>query len=111
MLPDDQNGGALDIWAEGWARGDSAIIYRVLDDSFTFSGLHNLVPVDKRSFKMYWVGLRTSVEETGGPAAVRGTFASLKNKIRRKVFQIVSALSTLSLHRLKTRWLSQDTGR
>ena len=84
-MSDDQNGAALDIWGEGWSRGDSAIIYRVLDDSFTFSGLPNKEAIDKRNFKMYWVGLRATVEETGGPKSVSGHFAILKNTIRRKV--------------------------
>eukprot|EP00092_Neocalanus_flemingeri_P008363 GFUD01009019.1.p1 GENE.GFUD01009019.1~~GFUD01009019.1.p1 ORF type:complete len:261 (-),score=82.23 GFUD01009019.1:92-874(-) len=81
----DENVACLDTWGDGWARGDSAIIYRLLDDSYLFSGLPNTEPVDKRNMKMFWVGFRSGIEEAGGPKAVSSNFAKFKNVMRRMV--------------------------
>merc|ERR1712142_1284538 len=70
----------LDTWAEGWVRGDSAILYKLLDDSFMLDGLSGEDVVNKRGFKMFWVGFRLMVEESGGPKSVSGNFTKLKNK-------------------------------
>jgi len=75
----------LDKWAEGWVRGDSAILYKLLDDTFTLDGLSGEDVVTKRGFKMFWVGFRLMVEESGGPKSVSGNFTKLKNKIRTKM--------------------------
>ena len=84
-MSDDENNATLDIYNLGWERGDSAIIYRVIDDSYTFSGLPNTEPVDKKNFKMFWVKFRSTIEDGGGPPSVSGDFMKFKNAIRKKV--------------------------
>eukprot|EP00092_Neocalanus_flemingeri_P096001 GFUD01122183.1.p1 GENE.GFUD01122183.1~~GFUD01122183.1.p1 ORF type:complete len:119 (+),score=42.57 GFUD01122183.1:108-464(+) len=80
-----RNNDALDSYSLGWARGDSSIIYKIADDSYTFSGLPNMEPVDKLNFKMFWVNFRSNVEDGGGPKATSSEFMKFKNVIRREV--------------------------
>ena len=61
-ITDTENNEALNTYSLGWARGDSAIIYRVVDDSYTFSGLPNMEPIDKINFKMFWEKFRSNME-------------------------------------------------
>ena len=84
-MTDTENNTALDTYSLGWVRGDSAIIYRVVGDSYTFSGLPNMEPIDKINFKMFWVNFRSNVEDGAGPKSVSGEFMKFKNVIRRKV--------------------------
>lgn len=84
-IPIDENSQALDTYSVGWAKGDSSIIYEVVDDSYTFSGLPNMDPVDKSNFKMFWKTFRSNVEVGGGPKAASNEFMKFKNIIRRKV--------------------------
>ena len=56
-----ENNKALDIYADGWAKGDSSIIYEVLNDSYKFSGLPNMDPVEKEKFKAFWVDFRSNI--------------------------------------------------
>ena len=84
-MSDTENIQALDTYSLGWARGDSAIIYKIVDDSYTFSGLPNMEPVDKLNFKMFWVNFRSNVEDGGGPQSVSSDFMKFKNVVRRKV--------------------------
>ena len=84
-MSDEENNQALDTYSLGWARGDSAIIYKVVDNSYTFSGLPNMEPVDKLNLKMFWVNFRSNVEDGGGPKMVSSEFMKFKNIIRRKV--------------------------
>ena len=95
-MTDTENNAVLDTYSLGWARGDSAIIYRVVHDSYTFSGLPNMEPIDKINFKMFWVNFRSNVEDGGGPKSVSGEFMKFKNIIRRKV----SSLSSIHLNNL-----------
>ena len=95
-MSDSDNIVALDIYSLGWARGDSAIILRVVDDSYTFSGLPGMEPVAKQDFRGFWVNFRSSIEDGGGPKAVSGEFMKFKNIIRRKVTQTLNQL--ISLH-------------
>ena len=82
---DTENNAAHYISTLGWARWDSAIIYRVVDDSYTFSGLPSMEPIDKINFKMFWVNFRSNIEDGGGPKSVSSEFMKFKNVIRRKV--------------------------
>ena len=61
IMTDQANNEALDTYSLGWARRNSAIIYRGLDNSYTFSGLPNMEPVDKINFKMFWVYFRSNI--------------------------------------------------
>ena len=85
MAQEEENIAVLDTYSLGWAKGDSTIIHRVVDDSYTFSGLPNMEPVDKINFKMFWAKFRMNIEEGGGPAQSSGEFMKFKNVIRRKV--------------------------
>ena len=76
---------ALDRYNSGWLKGDSAVIYRELADTYTFSGLPNVETVDKRGFKMFWVNFRSTVEDEGGPKAVSSRFMVLKCAVRKEV--------------------------
>ena len=84
-MTDNENNAALDIYSLGWARGDSAITYRVVDDSYTFSGLPNMEPIDKVNFKMFWVNFRSNIQDGGGPEYGSWEFMKFKNIIRRKL--------------------------
>merc|ERR1712200_104422 len=80
-----ENNKALDIYADGWAKGDSDIIYEVLNDTYKFSGLPNMDPVEKEKFKAFWVDFRSNIESGGGPPTTSTEFMNFKNVIRRKV--------------------------
>ena len=82
-MTDTENNAVLDTYSLGWARGDSDIIYRVVDDSYTFSGLPNMEPIDKINFKMFWVNFWSNIEDGGGPKSVSGEFMKFKNINRR----------------------------
>ena len=69
-----ENNKALDIYADGWAKGDSSIIYEVLNDSYKFSGLPNMDPVEKEKFKAFWVDFRSNI----GKDIFSSTFAIVK---------------------------------
>ena len=84
-MANEKNFDVLDAYSDGWAKGDSAKIYNYFSDSFTFSGMPNMAPVDKVSFKMFWVTLRSNIEDMEGPAAVSGQFMELNNTILREV--------------------------
>ena len=85
-MANEINFDVLDAYSDGWAKGDSAKIYNLFADSFTFSGMPNMAAVDKVSFKMFWVTLRSKIEEMGGPTAVSSDFMVLKNSIIREVY-------------------------
>ena len=84
-MSDSENNKALDIYSNGWAKGDSEIICEIVDDSYTFSGLPNMDPIDKANFKPFWVEFRSNVEKAGGPESISNEFMIFKNVIRRKV--------------------------
>ena len=84
-MTDTENNAALNTYSLGWARGDSAIIYQVVDDSYTYSGLTKMEPIDNINFKMFWVNFRSNIEDGGGPKSVSGEFMNFNNVIRRKV--------------------------
>ena len=84
-MSDQENNDALDTYSLGWTRGDCATILRVVNDTYTFSGMPNMEPVDKINFKMFWVNFRSNIEDGGGPQAVSSKFMQFKNIIRRKV--------------------------
>ena len=65
--------------------GDSSVIYEVLNDSYKFSGLPNMDPVEKEKFKDFWVDFRSNIESKGGPKITSDEFMKFKNVIRRKV--------------------------
>ena len=88
-MANEKNFDVLDAYSDGWAKGDSAKIYNYFSDSFTFSGMPNVAPVDKVSFKMFWVTLRSKIEDMGGPAAVSGQFMDLNNTILREVNYLI----------------------
>ena len=105
-LPDEENNEVLDTYSLGWARGDSSIIYKTVDDSYTFSGLPNMEPVDKPNLKPFWVKFRSSVEDGGGPKSASSDFMKFKNVIRRKVKTalILMAMFSFSPLRLEMAW-------
>ena len=84
-MSDRENSAALDIYSLGWERGDSAIISRVLDTSYTFSGLPNMKPLGNQDFKVSWSEFRSSIEDDGGPKSESYELKTFKNVIRRKV--------------------------
>jgi hypothetical protein len=84
-MSDRENNAVLDTYSLGWARGDSAIIYLVVDDSYIFSGLPNMEPIDKINLKMFRVNFRSNIEDGVGPKSVSGEFMKFKNIIRRNV--------------------------
>ena len=81
----DKNKKCLDAYSLGWSRGDCSIILSVAEDTYTFSGLPNMEPVDKINFKMFWVNFRSNIEDGGGPKSVSSEFMKFKNVIRRQV--------------------------
>ena len=84
-MSDSENNEALDIYSDGWAKGDSEIICEIVDDTYTFSGLPNMDPIDKANFKSFWVEFRSNVEKAGGPELISNDFMIFKNVIQRKV--------------------------
>ena len=66
-------------------KGDSEIICEIVDDSYTFSGLPNMDPIEKANFKPFWVDFRSNVEKAGGPESISNEFMIFKNVIRREV--------------------------
>eukprot|EP00092_Neocalanus_flemingeri_P046337 GFUD01052105.1.p1 GENE.GFUD01052105.1~~GFUD01052105.1.p1 ORF type:complete len:163 (+),score=50.29 GFUD01052105.1:39-491(+) len=84
-MSNDKSFDALDADSDAWTKGDSAKIYNLLEDSYTFSGLPNMAPVDKTSFRMFWLTFRSKVENVGGPPAVSSDFMVLKNSILREL--------------------------
>ena len=89
----DKNQESLDTYSSGWSRGDCSIILSGVEDSYTFSGLPNMEPVDKMNFKMFWVNFRSNVEDGGGPKSVSSDFMKFKNVIRRQVAGILVVVS------------------
>ena len=88
----DPNTEALDQYAKGWEKGDSSIIYQVLDMSYIFTsrvqkgpGIPNYYRVTRDGFKQFLVDLRKAVAEKGGPAIESDDFMKFTNVIRRKV--------------------------
>ena len=84
-MSDEENNKAFDTYQDGSSKGDSSIMYSVLDDSFTFSGMPGTEPVTKDGWMAFWVGFRASVEAAGGPKIDSTDFMNFKNVIRRKV--------------------------
>ena len=84
-MSERENIAALDIYSFGWSRGDSAIICRVVDTSFTFSGLPNMDKVDKNNFGNFWEKFGSSIENCGGHKSASSAFRKVSNIIRRKV--------------------------
>ena len=85
MEKGDNNNLVLDEYNLGWGKGDSEIIYSVLDESYTFTGLPNTEPVNKDSFKFFWRNFRNSIEDGGGPKVSCGEFMTFKNVIRKNI--------------------------
>ena len=99
-MSDEVNNKVLDTYSMGWAKGDSKIIWEVLDSSYTFSGLPNLEPVDKQHFRMFWVNFRSDIQDGGGPSVASGQFMNFKNVVRRKVWNGVDILIRVDLKKL-----------
>ena len=84
-MHEEQNQNSLDTYALGWSRGDSSIILSVVEDSYAFSGLPKMDPVDKINFKLFWVNFRLTIQDAGGPGIASSHFMEFKNIIRRRV--------------------------
>jgi hypothetical protein len=93
-MNDTENNVALNIYFLGWLRGDSAIIYWVVDYSYTCLGLPNMEPINKMNFKMFWMNFRSNIVDCSGPNSVSGDLMKLKNTICRNV----SSLSSIHLN-------------
>ena len=85
IMTANNNESALDIYALGWATGDSAIISRVLDTSYTLSGFPNMESVDRETFGTFWQQFRKDIEKGGGPSVDSSQFMTFRNIIRQKV--------------------------
>ena len=83
-MSDAENIKALDTYHDGSAKGDSSIMYSVLDDSFLMT-IPGTEPVTKEGWMAFWVGFRSSVEAAGGPKIDSTDYMNFKNVIRRKV--------------------------
>ena len=84
-MTDTENNAVLDIFSLERARGDSAILYQVVDDSYTFSGLPDMESIDKINFNMFWVNFMSNIVDGGGPEFDSCESIKFKNIIRRKV--------------------------
>ena len=84
-LVSDDNTAALDQYARGWGRGDTSIIYPVLDRSYTFTMTGMDEPVKLDNFKQFFVQFRKEVEAGGGPGIESDVFMKFTNVIRRQV--------------------------
>ena len=49
----------LDAYANGWNKGDFALIYEVIDDSYTFSGPLRSDPVGKEDLQAFLMEFRS----------------------------------------------------
>ena len=110
-MSNDSNFDCLDSYSDGWAKGDSAKMMRYMAATFTFSGMPNMVPVDRNSFEAFWSTFQANVGKIVGPGAGGGKFLEMNNVILREV----SVLSISDNFRLfdswGTQWKSQVTGR
>ena len=90
-MSNDSNFDCLDSFSDGWAKGDLTQMMRFMADSFTFSGMPNMVPVDRNNFEAFWSTFQANVESRVGPGFGGGMFLKLDNIILREVFVLLAA--------------------
>ena len=102
-MSNDSNFDCLDAYSDGWAKGDSAKMMRYMAATFTFSGMPNMVPVDRNSFEAFWSTFQANVGKIVGPGTGGGKFLEMNNVILREV----SVLSISDNFRLFDSWETQ----
>ena len=93
MAKTNPNAAALKKYANGWAKGDSSIIYSVLDKTYTYTIRNKQMdlakPVKRTGFKQFMVKLRKMAADNGGPAVKSVDFMRRTNVKKRKVTRMV----------------------
>ena len=97
MAKTNPNAAALKKYANGWEKGDSSIIYSVLDKKYTYTirdkQMNQLVkPVKRKGFKQFMVKLRKMAADNGGPAVKSVDFMRRTNVKKRKVTKMVQVV-------------------
>merc|ERR1719187_1447746 len=80
----EQNAAALDLYAQGWARGDINTFFPVLADTYTFQ-LNEEDPVAVSGIFQFFEKFRSDVAAVGGPAYDADTFMKFTTSIRRRI--------------------------
>ena len=78
----------FDSYSEGLARGHASMIYKELAESFTLSGMGEVV--SKAGFMKFWANLRKDIESQGGPKTESCELFKFTNIILRDVSETVT---------------------
>ena len=100
------NAAALKQYRNGWEKGDSSVIYSLLDMTYTYTYTYTLKdkqgkqlakPVNRKGFKQFMVNMRKLAAAKGGPAIKSMVFMKFLNIKKRKVSK-----NTQSIHPYKS---------